>query len=536
MLRARKTISISDEPISIEEALQHPYAVEFMQAFGDEIQSLKDMKTFRKYIGDPKEIPKGLLLSSKAIFSIVFNPDGTFKKFKARLVARGDMLKNIFDPDTYAGTAHSETLRLFLSVAATLDLDLNTHDVKTAFLHPSLKPEEKIYLRRPKGATDDQMPPIVELLKCIYGLPQASKYFDEHISERLLKIGFRRCVSDNQLFIMNVDGVYVYLLKHVDDMMVAAPKDSPLLAFVENELGKDYTLTTNRNPDNFLGMAITRDRANRKITLTQPSYIDTLEKRFQIEPNSPKYPMREDFLTSLSDHVDDPTLLAEYQTLFQEKVGSILYLASQTRLDLLYSVTQLARRSNKCTTRDMKAVDRLLNYIFETRALGLSLGSKSGDMNLHAFVDASYACYLDSKSHTGICLALGSDSGAFLALSKKQTITADSTTVAEFVATHTGCQRILWSKNVLSEMGFNPTIFLHEDNTSTIHLLKHSRNSGRIKHIALRYNMIREAIKMNNIQVVYTPSEDMVADIFTKPLGMRLFPIQQCAVLGTRFI
>jgi hypothetical protein len=188
MLRARKTISISDEPMSIEQALQHPYAVEFMQAFGDEIQSLKDMKTFRKYIGDPKEIPKGLLLSSKAIFSIVFNPDGTFKKFKARLVARGDMLKNIFDPDTYAGTAHSETLRLFLSVAATLDLDLNTHDVKTAFLHPSLKPEEKIYLRRPKGATDDQMPPIVELLKCIYGLPQASKYFDEHISETSLII------------------------------------------------------------------------------------------------------------------------------------------------------------------------------------------------------------------------------------------------------------------------------------------------------------------------------------------------------------
>jgi hypothetical protein len=120
---------------------------------------------------------------------------------------------------------------------------------------------------------------------------------------------------------MNVDGVYVYLLKHVDDMMVAAPKDSPLLAFVENELSKDYTLTTNRNPDNFLGMAITRDRANRKITLTQPSYIDTLEKRFHIEPNSPKYPMREDFLTSLSDHVDDPTLLAEYQTLFSRKSG-----------------------------------------------------------------------------------------------------------------------------------------------------------------------------------------------------------------------
>ena len=124
--------------------------------------------------GDVSDIPKGLLLSSKVVFSIVYNPDGTFKKFKARLVARGEQLKHPFDPDTYVGTAHNETLRLFFSVAATLDYDLESHDVKTAFLHPSLKPEEKIYLRRPKGATDKDMPPIVELLKCIYGLPQAA--------------------------------------------------------------------------------------------------------------------------------------------------------------------------------------------------------------------------------------------------------------------------------------------------------------------------------------------------------------------------
>jgi hypothetical protein len=395
-----------------------------------------------------------------------------------------------------------------------------------------LKPAEKIYLRRPKGATDEDMPPIVELLKCIYGLPQASKYFDEHISERLLAMGFTRCISDDQVFVKKVDNEYVYLLKHVDDIMVAAPKDSTHLALVESELGKHYTLTTHHDPVNFVGLCITRDRPNRKITLTQPSYLDTLEKRFTIATTSPTYPMREDYLTSLPDHVDDPILILDQQTLFQEKVGSLLYLASQTRLDLLYSITQLSRRSNKCNTRDMKAVDRLLNYVFQTRHLGLTLGSSSGDMDLHAFVDASYACYLDSKSHTGICLSLGNDSGAFLALSKKQTITADSTTVAEFVATHTGCQRILWSKNMLEEMGFLPKIFLHQDNTSTIHLLKHSGNSGRTKHIALRYNMIREAIKHHDIQVVYTPSEEMVADIFTKPLGMRLFPLQQCAVLG----
>jgi hypothetical protein len=53
-------------------------------------------------------------------------------------------------------------------------------------------------------------------------------------------------------------------------------------------------------------------------------------------------------------------------------------------------------------------------------------------------IDASYDCYLDSS----ISLHLGTDYGAFLTLSKKQSVTADSTTVAEYIATHITCQKL----------------------------------------------------------------------------------------------
>jgi hypothetical protein len=364
MLKTKRKHDIADSPMSIKQALAHPCAEEFIQAFAAEVQSLKDMKTFTEFLGDPGDIAKGSLLSSKAIFSIVYNPDGTFKKYKARLVARGDMLKNLLNPDTYAGTAHSDTLRLFFSVAATRDLDLVSHDIKTAFLYPSLKENEDIYLRRPTGATDDIMPPIVKLLKCLYGLPQASKYFDEHLSATLIKMGFSRCISDNQLFVLRRDEDFVYLLKHVDDCLLAGPKNSTLLRTVGEELAKTYTITTAVEPTNFVGLAITRDRINHKITLRQPHYIDTLADRFKIKSSSPSYPMAEDYLTSLPLDSTNPVLPPSDQTLFQEKVGSVLYLATQSRPDLLYAITQLSRRSNKCTARDMKAVDRLLNYIF----------------------------------------------------------------------------------------------------------------------------------------------------------------------------
>ena len=100
-----------------------------------EITSLKDMNTFIPYLDNINVIPKVSLLSSKTISNVVYNPDGTFKKFKSRLVARGDQLKKIFDPDTYAGTFSSPTLLLLLSLASEHDLDLISHDIKTAFLY-----------------------------------------------------------------------------------------------------------------------------------------------------------------------------------------------------------------------------------------------------------------------------------------------------------------------------------------------------------------------------------------------------------------
>ena len=182
----------------------------------------------------------------------------------------------------------------------------------------------------------------------------------------------------------------------------------------------------------------------------------------------------------------------------------------------------------------MAAVDRLLRYIASTPSLGITFCSHNLPFQLYACVDASYNCYSDSKSHTGVSLHLSRYSGSFLSLSKKQSILADSTTVSEFVGTHTAVQKVLWAQNLLIELGYLSAVptTLFQDNKSTIRLISHKGNSGRTKHIALRYNMIREAVKNNNITIEYLPSEQMTADTLTKPLGSILFPIHQCRLLN----
>ena len=77
---AKCQANITDSPMSVAQALRHEHADAFMAAFAEEIASLKTMQTFIEFIGKPSDIPKGSLLSSKTIFSIVYNPDGSFKK------------------------------------------------------------------------------------------------------------------------------------------------------------------------------------------------------------------------------------------------------------------------------------------------------------------------------------------------------------------------------------------------------------------------------------------------------------------------
>ena len=59
-------------------------------------------------------------------------------------------------------------VRLALNLSTELDLHLESVDVKTAFLYLPLKPDEVIYMRRPAGLTDEDMPEIVQLTHCIF--------------------------------------------------------------------------------------------------------------------------------------------------------------------------------------------------------------------------------------------------------------------------------------------------------------------------------------------------------------------------------
>jgi hypothetical protein len=81
---------IDHNHFTIQQALRSPYSVELCGAVHDEIASLRKMNAIVNCDIDPKSIPKHQLVRSLLLIDRLFNPDGSFKKNKARIVARGD--------------------------------------------------------------------------------------------------------------------------------------------------------------------------------------------------------------------------------------------------------------------------------------------------------------------------------------------------------------------------------------------------------------------------------------------------------------
>jgi len=395
-------------PRSLANARSLPTAPYWETALRDELNSWATNSTWCEIDCDISLIALSLIVPSKFVFDVQYHPDGSFSKFKIRLVARGDRWIDIYGMSTYASTVKSESVRLILSIAAAEDMLIECVDVKTAFLYPPLKPGELIYMRRPKGLTDADMPAVVRLTKCVYGLPQASAYFRAHSDSTLRAFGALPTPEDDCVYTYDdPSGARVYICAHVDDFGLIS-KSQHALDLVKGFLAKTYALKVNADMSYYLGMLITRDRASRWITLSQPRYIADIADRFHIDMNAqidwPVTPMVYDSHRRAAVDITPlpPAGIVDYQS----RIGSLLYLAINTRPDILYAMSMLSRKSKAPSANDLSSVNRVLLYVVGSRHLALKFYSTEG-VKLYATVDASYACHPDFKSHSGCALQIG---------------------------------------------------------------------------------------------------------------------------------
>ena len=64
---------------------------------------------------------------------------------------------------------------------------------------------------------------------------------------------------------------------------------------------------------------------------------------------------------------------------------------------------------------------------------------------------------------------------------------------------------------------------IYEDNQSAICLAKSNRSHPKSKHIDIKFNYVRDVLSKDMIQISYCPTNDNVADLFTKGLPSERF-------------
>ena len=78
----------------------------------------------------------------------------------------------------------------------------------------------------------------------------------------------------------------------------------------------------------------------------------------------------------------------------------------------------------------------------------------------------------------------------------------------------------MWLYHLLSSIGFKqstPTVF-YEENQGSIAHSKNLKSHHRTKHIDITFHFVRETLEKKQVDLVYCSTENMLADIFTKPL------------------
>ena len=111
------------------------------------------------------------------------------------------------------------------------------------------------------------------------------------------------------------------------------------------------------------------------------------------------------------------------------------------------------------TSSDMKAVNRILNYIAATSTLGITYHA-TGSLDLKATIDSSYANHPDRKSQYGYTIHLGSLSNPpVLSKSRKSKTVSLSSTEAEYLAIADACKDVQWYHQLINELGFNSPYF-----------------------------------------------------------------------------
>ncbi len=96
---------------------------------------------------------------------------------------------------------------------------------------------------------------------------------------------------------------------------------------------------------------------------------------------------------------------------------------------------------------------------------------------------------------------------------------AKSAGEAELISQNKAGDLVEWSRHMLEEVGYTQKTSMLVDSTCAMQIVKQGTRSFKCaKYIKVQFFLLKDLIDQGIIDLIYTPTDELVADILTKTL------------------
>ncbi|GJY67037.1 retrovirus-related pol polyprotein from transposon TNT 1-94, partial [Tanacetum coccineum] len=243
-----------------------------------------------------------------------------------------------------------EAIRIFFAYAAHKSFIVFQMDVKTAFLHGTLK--EDVYMYQPEGFIDVDHPShVYKLKKALYGLKQALRAWYNELSTFLLQNHFFKGTINPTEFIRRFDDDILVVQVYVDDIIFGST--NPRYTQLFSDLMKSrFEMSMMGEMTFFLGLQVNQSPCG--IFINQSNYMFEILKKYGMETCDPVRTLIE-----IKDKLDlDQNETLVDVTKYRSMIGALMYLTS-SRSDIVHATCLYARYQAKPTEKHLKEVKRI---------------------------------------------------------------------------------------------------------------------------------------------------------------------------------
>ena len=379
----------------------------FVEARDKELANWKDMGVYEE-VNDENQ----MAISGRWVYKEKTTENGPLKK--ARLVARGFEEVN-FDRQSDSPTCNKDSLRVVVAIIASKEWAINSLDVKAAFLQG--KPlDREVYLIPPKEANATGK--LWRLKRAVYGLNDASRFWYLRVKEELSKAGCKCSKADPAVYYYFTSCSEGVLITHVDDFMWSGTEKFRRSVI---ERIKNIFKISEENSEAFRYVGIEVFQDDQGVHIGQRKYTEELQE----------------IKIDLSNKESNDRLITEDERKsLRSVVGQLNWLATQTRPDLSFSVSELGSNFKEATVKHLVKANKLVKRAKINACSLFFLKLDLTNLKVRCYADASFGKLRDGGSQGGMFVELFSNNrtAPIAWQSKRISRVVNSTMAAETLA------------------------------------------------------------------------------------------------------